>query len=51
MVIQEPEHQGHIALIGVKLGESSFGSSRLGDCDLQEDLGIHSLEFVFRSKL
>ena len=45
MVIQEPKQQRwYLALFGVKLGESrSFGSSRLGDCALQEDLGIHSL--------
>ena len=39
MVIQEPERQDHIALIGVKLGESRFGSSRLEDRVRQEDLG------------
>ena len=40
MVIQEPERQrSYIALIGVKLGQSRFGSSRLGDCTLQEDFG------------
>ena len=40
MVIQEPERQSsYLALIGVKLGESRFGSSRLEDDALQEDLG------------
>ena len=32
--------RSYIALVGVKLGGSSFGSSRLGDGALQEDLGI-----------
>ena len=40
MVIQEPERQrSYIALVGVKLGESRFGSSQLGDGALQEDIG------------
>ena len=40
MVIQEPERQkSYIALVGVKLGGSRFGSSRLRDDALQEDLG------------
>ena len=40
MVIQEPERQSsYLALVGVKLGGSSFGSSRLGDGALQEDIG------------
>ena len=40
MVIQEPERQSsYLALVRVKLGGSRFGSSRLGDGALQEDLG------------
>ena len=40
MVIQESERQGsYLALIGVKLGGSRFGSSRLRDGALQEDFG------------
>ena len=40
MVIQEPEHQrSYIALVGVKLGGSRFGSSRLEDGVHQEDFG------------
>ena len=31
--------RSYIALIGVKLGESNFGSSRLGEGALQEDIG------------
>ena len=31
--------RSYIALIGVKLGESSFESSQLGDGALQEDIG------------
>ena len=31
--------RSYIALVGVKLGGSSFGSSRLGDGALQEDFG------------
>ena len=38
--------RSYLALIGVKLGESSFGSSRLGDGALQEDIGTYfSFEF------
>ena len=41
MVIQEPERQrSYIALVGVKLGGSRFGSSQLEDGVRQEDLGI-----------
>ena len=41
MVIQEPERQrSYIALVGVKLGGSRFGSSRLEDRVRQEDFGI-----------
>ena len=40
MVIPEPERQSsYLALVGVKLGGSRFGSSRLGDGSLQEDFG------------
>ena len=40
MVIQEPERQrSYIALFGVKLGGSCFGSSRLEDGVRQEDFG------------
>jgi len=40
MVIQEPEHQcSYLALVGVKLGGSWFGSSRLENGVHQEDLG------------
>ena len=40
MVIQEPERQSsYLALIGVKLGGSRFGSSRLEDGVRQEDFG------------
>ena len=39
MVIPEPERQrSYIALVGVKLGGSRFGSSRLEDGVPQEDL-------------
>ena len=41
MVIQEPERQSsYLALVGVKLGGSQFGSSQLEDGDRQENLGI-----------
>ena len=40
MVIQEPERQrSYLALVGIKLGGSRFGSSQLGDGALQEDFG------------
>ena len=40
MVIQEPERQrSYIALVGVKLDGSRFGSSRLEDGVRQEDFG------------
>ena len=49
MVIQEPKRQSsYLALVGVKLGGSRFGSSRLGDGALQEDLGI-LFSLCFRS--
>ena len=39
-MIQEPERQSsYLALVGVKLGGSRFGSSRLRDGTLQEDFG------------
>ena len=39
MVIQEPERQSlYLALVGVKLGGSRFGSSRLEDGVRQKDL-------------
>ena len=40
LVIQEPERQrSYIALVGVKLGGSRFGSSQLEDGVRQEDFG------------
>ena len=46
MVIQEPERQrSYIALVGLKLGGSRFGLSRLEDGVRQEDL-VHSLVCV-----
>ena len=49
MVIQEPEHQSsYLAIVGVKLGGSRFGSSRLGDGALQEDFGT-LFSLLFRS--
>ena len=39
-MIQEPERQrSYIVLVGVKLGGSRFGSSRLEDGVRQEDFG------------
>ena len=49
MVIEEPERRcSYIALVGVKLGGSRFGSSRLGDGTLQEDLDT-VVSLCFRS--
>ena len=49
MVIQEPERQSsYIALVGVKLGGSRFGSSRLEDGVRQEDFGTQ-FSLCFRS--
>ena len=48
MVIQEPEHHSsYLALVGVKLGGSRFGSSRLEDGIHQEDFcTLFSLVFL-----
>ena len=47
MVIQEPERQrSYIALVGVMLGGSRFGSSRLKDGVHQEDLGTQFSLFL-----
>ena len=49
MMIQEPERQrSYIALVGVKLGGSRFGSSRLKDGVRQKDLGTQ-FSLCFRS--
>ena len=46
MVIQELERQVHLALGWSQARGITFGSSRLGDGVLQEDIGLYLVKIV-----